>query len=391
MRYSFFLLALLIVASPAYAGSHKDELQKVQSDLDSQKTKQQDLAKQQHDIEDKVNDLQGNLVKLSRDIQTHEQAALELHEAQEKTASDISEADKKLQAQRQSLATTIMALVRLNEMPPQALLARPSAPIDMARSFDLLQKVIPAVAEQAQQVKQVVKNLQDLHDTQDRQAQQIRDEQQELASRRKDLEMTVKQRQALLEQNKSQQQQVSEKMATLSSRANDLQDLMHRIEEQAKHKPKAEKPDIVQSVKGIFDNVVSSLGSFKMPVTGHVSQDFGQNTSEGVTSQGVMIAARPGSIVIAPSAGIVRFAGPFRQYKLLVIIQHANGDHSLIGGMEELYTQTGAKVVAGEPLGKLPDRNVSGDKLTGDSDASSSLYYERRRNGKPIDPRLARG
>jgi septal ring factor EnvC (AmiA/AmiB activator) len=388
MRYSFLFILFIAFTMPAYAGSKKDELQKVQSDLDSQKDKQQDLAEQQQDIEEKMNDLQGNLVKISRDIQTHEQAALELHDKQEKTESDIVEADKKLQAQRQSLATTIMALERLNQMPPQAVLARPSAPIDMARTFDLLQKVIPAVAEQAQQVKLVVKNLQDLHDTQEHQAEQIRDEQQKLTAQRKELTKTVKQRQALLQENKSQQKEVSRTMATLSSRASDLQDLMHRIEEQAKHKQKA---DIVQSVKGVFDKVVSNLGSFRMPVTGRVAQDFGQNTSEGVTSQGVMIAAQPGSIVTAPSGGIIRFAGPFRQYKLLVIIQHANGDHSLIGGMEELYTQTGANVVTGEPLGKLPDRNVSGDKLTGDSGASSSLYYERRRNGKPIDPRLARG
>jgi septal ring factor EnvC (AmiA/AmiB activator) len=401
MRLSLSLILIFLAfALPAHARPSKAELQKVQSDLQSQKEKQAELARQQQDIEQKVDALQSDLVKLSRDMQEHEQKVLALHEAKGKTESDIADADKKLQSRRKSLATTIMALERLNQMPPQALLARPSAPIDMARSFDLLQKVIPAVSEQATEVKQVVKNLQDLHDTQDRQEQQLKDEQEQLAAQQKQLEAKVKERETLLAQNKSQQKDLSQKVATLSSHAANLQDLLHKIDEQAKrHPPKAEhaeeKPDIVGSVRDLFDHVVSSLGSARLPVTGHIATGFGQNTSEGVTSQGVTIAARPGSIVVAPLGGVIRFAGPFRQYKLLVIIQHPNGDHSLIGGMQELYTAVGAKVVAGEPLGKLPENNSENNgadgKLTGDSGPAASLYYERRHDGKPIDPSLARG
>ncbi|MDB5477839.1 MAG: metallopeptidase, partial [Alphaproteobacteria bacterium] len=103
------------------------------------------------------------------------------------------------------------------------------------------------------------------------------------------------------------------------------------------------------------------------------------------------ITANPGAIVTAPDPGTIRFAGPFRQYKLLVIIQHDNGEHSLLGGLQELYTSVGAKVVKGEPLGKLPPAKSSEVKMEGDSGPATSLYYERRRNGKPIDPRKANG
>jgi len=401
MRFAFCLiLALLTITLPAHAEGHKDELKKVQADLEDQKSKQAELAKSRQDLEQKMKVLQKQLLELSKNMRQHEQQALEIHDASVQTESDIAKANDELQLRRKSLATTIMALERLNQMPPQAVLARPSAPIDMARSFDLLQKVIPAVSEQAIEVKQIVKNLQDLHEKQNQQAEQLKGEQDQLAAQQKELDTALKERKNMLAQNNSQQKEITQKVTALSNKATDLQDLLAKVEEQARRKPLPklkeveqtidpldEKPDIVASVKTLFDHVVSSLGAFHLPVTGHIATGYGQNTSEGVTSQGITIAARSGSIVTAPSAGTVRFAGPFRQYKLLVIIQHPNGDHSLIGGMQELYTNVGAKVAANEPIGKLPEN----DKLTGDSNAAASLYYERRHDGKPIDPRLARG
>jgi murein hydrolase activator len=132
-------------------------------------------------------------------------------------------------------------------------------------------------------------------------------------------------------------------------------------------------------------------GSGSLPVTGRVQTGYGQTIAGGDKSQGLSIAAAPGAIVTAPTGGIVRFAGPFRQYKLLVIIQHPNGEHSLLGGLQELYTRVGDSVVSGEPVGKLPHSAEGDGKLVGDSTRTASLYYERRRHGKPIDPRQARG
>ena len=388
---------------------HRVELKKVESDLQSQKEKQQALAEKQAGIEEKLDAMRSELIDVSSEVQKHERVMLKLHDEQSVTLAKIEEAGKNLDSQRRSLAHTIIALQRLNRMPPQALLARPSAPIDMARSFGLLQEIIPAVSEKAQEIKIAFAELQTLHENQKRQEVELAAEKSKLDIRQAKLEKIVAKRKALLQQNRQQQEEAARQVASLASRAGNLKDLMTRLERQAATEKQNKSivpslkapleetqeiatapekpPEIISKVKSWLGNVVSNLGNARMPVTGHIATGYGQRAGEGIITQGVTIAAQPGAIVTAPSRGTVRFAGPFRQYKLLVIIQHPNGEHSLLGGMQELYTRTGAKVDAGEPLGKLSTQS----KMAGDSSTPTSLYYERRRNGKPIDPRSARG
>jgi septal ring factor EnvC (AmiA/AmiB activator) len=70
------------------------------------------------------------------------------------------------------------------------------------------------------------------------------------------------------------------------------------------------------------------------------------------------------------------FAGPFRGYGLILIVEHPNGYHSLIAGLGRIDTKVGQRVLAGEPLG------VMGTPPDGNPD----LYFELRRNGQPINP-----
>jgi septal ring factor EnvC (AmiA/AmiB activator) len=86
--------------------------------------------------------------------------------------------------------------------------------------------------------------------------------------------------------------------------------------------------------------------------------------------------ARPGAAVTAPSAGIVRFAGPFRSYREILILEHPGGYLSLIAGMSRVNAAVGAQIGAGEPIGTMDER----------ADVRPELYYELRRNGQFVDP-----
>lgn len=411
MRLFLGLMLCFVLASAPVLAQPKADLKKVESDLHSQKNKQKALAEKQQNIEEKLEKMRSELVDVSAEVQKHERVMLKLRDQQAETNAKIQEAGKNLENQKESLANTIVALQRLNRMPPQALLARPSAPIDMARSFGLLQEIIPAVSDKAQAMKVTFNELQALREDQQRQEQDLASEKAKLDIRQTRLEKIVKQRKTLLASNRKEQEQAARQVAALASRAGSLKDLMAKIERDNATKKQqlsavpalkapveqeikeneqivAEKkaPEIIHKMKNWIGKAIYNLGTARMPVTGHIATPFGSRSGEGIVTQGVTIAAQSGAIVTAPSSGKVRFAGPFRQYKLLVIIQHPNGEHSLLGGMQELYTRTGARVDAGEPLGKL-----SAGKMAGDSSAATSLYYERRRNGKPIDPRQARG
>jgi septal ring factor EnvC (AmiA/AmiB activator) len=80
--------------------------------------------------------------------------------------------------------------------------------------------------------------------------------------------------------------------------------------------------------------------------------------------------------VDAPAAGRVAFAGSFRSYGLLLIIDHGDGYHSLLSGMSRLHVGVKQWVRAGEPVASFDDLGEIGPQL----------YVELRRNGRPVNP-----
>lgn len=124
------------------------------------------------------------------------------------------------------------------------------------------------------------------------------------------------------------------------------------------------------------DPEADPTGAPRLPVPGRVRVAFGSATALGAISPGIEIETRPGALVVAPLPGRIRFAGPFRRYGLLLIVEHGHGYHSLIAGLGQINSPVDQEVMAGEAVGTMGSP----------PDQPPSLYYELRRNGKPVDP-----
>ncbi|MBB4312327.1 murein hydrolase activator EnvC family protein [Roseospira marina] len=114
-------------------------------------------------------------------------------------------------------------------------------------------------------------------------------------------------------------------------------------------------------------------GAMPIPARGSIVTRYGQPDALGGASKGLTVNTRAGAQVVAPFDGTVAFAGPFRGYGLLLIIEHTDGYHSLLAGMDRLDGHVGQAVRAGEPIGVMGENNPS-------------LYIELRRDGRPINP-----
>lgn len=106
---------------------------------------------------------------------------------------------------------------------------------------------------------------------------------------------------------------------------------------------------------------------YRLPTAGRV------NPEDDARNRGVSLSARPNALVVAPGAGRVVFAGPFRGYDVIVIIEHPAGWTSLVTGLAATQVAVGQAVVAGSPLGQAP----GGDP---------SIGLELRRNGQSVNP-----
>jgi septal ring factor EnvC (AmiA/AmiB activator) len=92
---------------------------------------------------------------------------------------------------------------------------------------------------------------------------------------------------------------------------------------------------------------------------------------------GVDFAAPAGTPVRAVGLGVVRFAGWFRGYGRIVIVDHGDAFHTVSGHLDEIAVEVDQRVVEGEMLGTVGE---TGSLL------GPSLYFELRREGQPVDP-----
>ena len=122
-----------------------------------------------------------------------------------------------------------------------------------------------------------------------------------------------------------------------------------------------------------------------MPVNGVKIRDFGASDGVGGTQKGLSIAARPGAQITAPCDGWVVYAGAFRSYGQLLILNAGGGYHVLLAGMERISVDLGQFVLTGEPVAVMGGGSqVSAAVAT--RSKQPVLYVEFRKDGTPIDP-----
>jgi septal ring factor EnvC (AmiA/AmiB activator) len=113
-------------------------------------------------------------------------------------------------------------------------------------------------------------------------------------------------------------------------------------------------------------------GAYRLPASGKVVIGLGERSAVGMRARGLTLATAPGAIVAAPAAGRIIYAGPFRGYGDIVILDHGHGWTTLLAGLELVTAESGAPIAAGAPLGHMAARDPR-------------LTIELRHDGRPID------
>ena len=88
----------------------------------------------------------------------------------------------------------------------------------------------------------------------------------------------------------------------------------------------------------------------------------------------------------APSDGWVVYAGPFRSYGQLLILNAGDGYHVLLAGMDTIAVDLGQFVLTGEPVGQMGGLVLASTENVTVGRSQPVLYVEFRKDGHPIDP-----
>ena len=109
------------------------------------------------------------------------------------------------------------------------------------------------------------------------------------------------------------------------------------------------------------------------PAEGAWLKRYGSSDGHGQTLSGIVIETEAATTVLAAFDGRVVFADTFRDQGKLLIVEHKGGYHTVIANLAELFVSLGQGVLAGEPVGRMGAQN-------------STLYFEVRQHGKPLNP-----
>jgi len=126
-------------------------------------------------------------------------------------------------------------------------------------------------------------------------------------------------------------------------------------------------------------------GHLHLPVNGVRVREFGGPDGSGGTQKGLSIVARPGGEITAPCDGWVVYAGRFRSYGQLLILNAGGGYHVLLAGMDRVSVDIGQFVLTGEPVAVMGGGSQTSPSGTA-GPKQPVLYVEFRKDGAPIDP-----
>jgi len=125
---------------------------------------------------------------------------------------------------------------------------------------------------------------------------------------------------------------------------------------------------------GLATSADAAPFAYRLPANAPVIEGLGSVGSNGVRSRGLTLGTGRGSTVVAPASGTIRFAGPFRNFDGVVIIDHGGGWMSMLLGVAT-QQKPGTRVSIGDPLGR----------------ALRPIGVELSRNGQHVSPALIAG
>jgi septal ring factor EnvC (AmiA/AmiB activator) len=430
------LVSPLLLVAPTAAQEEdraRQELQELEERLESERRRAADLAAEAESLRRSLEELRRESTETAARVQQLEAAisAGELAVAVFST-TELRMAEA-LRRERLRLADSLAALQRLRLLPPEAALTTRGHPLDALRAAHLLSGAVPALTDRAQRYSALYDRYVVARAGAEQERKALTAQARELEAEQQRLAELTARRQEVLGGTTTAQEAAEERATTTAREAESLRQLIEQLEAEAERErqrraeearlaaeaaararalreaarqeaeearadaqrqaqaeaaaaaasaAEAEAAERQQAVRrseppeGARSLPAEPAALLVLPAQGRIAAGFGDTHGETITSQGLVIETRAGAQVVAPFDGRVAYAGEFRRYGLILIIEHDGRYHSLLAGLGRLTAAKGQWVMAGEPVGSMSAEGSRGKEL----------YLELRRGGQPVDP-----
>lgn len=336
--------------------------------------------------------------RLKKDQRALSDALIKAAKEERAVANDISEREEKLKemlkkrkqvhqslkSRRTEFAEVLSILERMGLKPPPALVVRPEDVLASVRSSVLLGAVVPQMQEKTQALTESLKELTNLSNAITVEYAALKTKMQNQAEQRKHLELLLDKKAKLQKRSEEELTEQQQKNSALVKKAQSLEELILELDRQSQLNSDVS----VQMQKTLQlleqSNFENRKGSLLFPVLGKSIQHV-KNSSQ-ITRFGEMIETEAEAIIVAPADALVAFAGPFRSYGQLIILNVGNGYHIVLTGMSKINVTQGQFVLSGEPLGTMGMQFIANSVALDIGKTAPMLYIEFRKHGKPVNP-----
>ncbi|XBQ17415.1 MAG: peptidoglycan DD-metalloendopeptidase family protein [Oceanicaulis sp.] len=399
------MLAALIAASLAFQEPPPDpeaaEALREEAETLREAARARELAAEAASAE--IARLQRRLVEAADRVRARE---AEAEAAAAETARLEAEEDAlvaRLAAEREGLARVLAALQRIEQADPPALAVTPEDAVEAARAAALLARIAPELDARAAAVRDRLEELRRLRERLGDQAERLAQAREALATTRQEVTALVEERRAAEIALRAEADELSRRAAEIAAQAEDLDSLIAEIRRYAEATPRlaprpepAAVPDDGVPVPRVRPEPVAAgtlvdaapltgpaetlrfadmRGRLGPPVRGRLTIAADERGPDGAVRDGVWFETASRANVSAPFDGVVVYAGPFQSFEGVLMINTPDGYTLILAGLGLVYASEGQSLLAGEPVGVMPDRE----------NPPPMLYLEIRRSSNAAD------
>jgi len=389
------------------------ELQTLQSEISLSEKRKQELAAQIDSLEKDRATINRTLIEASTNSRTIEKRITKAEARLSQLRDEQANVRVFLNSKKALLMEVLGALQRMGRNPPPALLVTPEDALSSVRSAILLGSVVPEMRSETDILLGQLKDLVRISNDIETQRADLSAELVSLAGEEEKLNLLLIEKRKLAGVAQDNLAQESAKAAELAAQATSLNGLIASLETEIEGAQQAAEAARLAEIeqKRLEDeriatgrkfekneafsdpgrvapaiSFVAAKGLLPLPVEGFKLASFGQNDGAGDKTKGISLEARENVRVISPADAWVVYAGPFRSYGQLLIMNAGQGYHIVLAGMEKINVQPGQFVLVGEPIGTMGAQRIASTGLVDVNTTKPILYVEFRKDGNSIDP-----
>jgi len=364
-------LSLAMLGAARARAQERDQLEQLRERIEESRAKVEQREAEERALFDRLEGLDEKLADLAFAVRTARGDAARARAARDELAAEAERLAQSLARTRAAMRARAIALYKNGEVGPLRVLFSSDSPRELMQRMAVLERLLEHDGALVERYERDASAYEAARVDAERAAARLEAAAAKLAGEERALAGERSAKRELLASVRSDRRRERELLVSLEKAARALEAKLAELGES--RRTGAEWVD--------GQGFGAARGALPLPVDARVTAHFGRVVDSEYHTQtvrnGVEFAAEEGELVSATARGVVRFAGWFRGYGRIVILDHGDSYFTVSGHLSEVDVAVGDKIERGAAIGRAGETgSLSGPKL----------YFELRHGKDAIDP-----